>query len=218
MDVLRKLRVAVLDDDQSLVNALVGLLERQKGIEVVASWATAAEARGWLEQGNLADVLLVDQTLSREPPEYGVDFIWQVRSDLPATRFILLTGDPSVDLAREALRAGARGVVWKHNALMHLYPALKTVAAGSYFLEPEISDAVLAEQFLATLGPEPELLTDAERDIVILVAEGLSNARIAARRHKSVNTVKTQLASACDKLGAATRQDAVLRAKLRGLL
>jgi DNA-binding NarL/FixJ family response regulator len=129
-------------------------------------------------------------------------------------KVIALTAHEQPDHALAALRAGARGVVFKRLAVRSLVESIHAVADGHAWMPPEVQAVLL--QSLAAPAAEP--LTAREREIVRLVAVGLRNAEIAARLCISGLTVKSHLGNVFEKLGCRDRVDLVLHARRLGLV
>jgi DNA-binding NarL/FixJ family response regulator len=121
---------------------------------------------------------------------------------------ILLVDDPHADVALAALRAGASAVLARQSDARELLAALEAVQAGLVVLDAAVRDA-LAPAAAARVSALTEPLTDRERQVVAMLANGLSNRRIAERLAISENTVKAHVAAILAKFGATTRTEAV---------
>ena len=121
---------------------------------------------------------------------------------------ILLLDDPHADVALAALRAGASAVLARQSDAHELLAALAAIAAGLVVLDASIRDA-LAPADAARSDALPDQLTKREREVLAMLANGLSNRRIAERLAISENTVKAHVAAILAKLGAASRTEAV---------
>src|SRR5262245_46156879 len=184
----------LLADDQTLVRAgFRVLLERAPDIEVVAEAADGDEAIA-LARAHRPDVVLMDV---RMPGTDGLTATRRILGDdrLPGVRVIVLTTFQLDEYVYAALRAGASGFLLKDLSPDELRHAVRVVAAGDALLAPAVTRRLIA----AYAGPEPEpppgvaTLTAREREVVALVAEGLSTADVAVRLRMSPATAKTHI-------------------------
>ncbi|MGZ4218486.1 MAG: response regulator [Solirubrobacteraceae bacterium] len=210
------IRVLVADD-QSMVRAgFRMLLSGEEDIEVVA------EARDGLEAVDKAarfapTVVLMD---IRMPELDGLQATRRILAADPAARILVLTTFGLDEYVFEALSAGASGFVLKDDPPEQLIAAVRTVAAGDALLSPAITKRVIS-QFTRTERPEPpkglDELTSREREILRLIATGLSNAEIGAQLYISDTTVKTHVTHILQKLNLRDRVQAVVMAYQTGL-
>ncbi|MGZ4321342.1 MAG: response regulator [Solirubrobacteraceae bacterium] len=210
------IRVLVADD-QSMVRAgFRMLLSGEEDIEVVA------EARDGLEAVDKAarfapTVVLMD---IRMPELDGLQATRRILAADPAARILVLTTFGLDEYVFEALSAGASGFVLKDDPPEQLIAAVRTVAAGDALLSPTITKRVIS-QFTRTERPEPpkglDELTSREREILRLIATGLSNAEIGAQLYISDTTVKTHVTHILQKLNLRDRVQAVVMAYQTGL-
>jgi len=218
----------LLADDQALVRAgFRALLNAEPDIEVVA------EAGDGLEAVRLAvqtrpDVVLMD---IRMPGVDGLEATRRIAADpaLAGARVVILTTFELDEYVFEALRTGASGFLVKDTEPVELLRAVRAVAAGDALLSPSVTRRVIGE-FAAPGGrgrpampPEEaerrlEGLTDREREVMVLVAEGLSNDEIATRLVISPATAKTHVSRTMVKLGARDRAQLVVYAYEAGLI
>ncbi len=211
----------LLVDDQDLIRVgLRTLLENEEGFEVVGE---AADGLAAVETAlaTRPDVVLMDV---RMPGIDGLEATRRIvaRDDLAGTRVIVLTTFERDEYVFEALRIGASGFLLKDTPPVKLLDAIRTVADGGALLSPSVTRTVIAEFVTATprpLTPHPQLgqLTDREREIVALVAEGLSNHEIAERLVISPATARTHVSRAMIKLAARDRAQLVVFAYQSGL-
>ncbi|GAA3944136.1 response regulator transcription factor [Actinoplanes auranticolor] len=218
----------LLADDQALVRAgFRALLNAEPDIEVVA------EAGDGLEASRLAaqtrpDVVLMD---IRMPGVDGLEATRRIAADpdLAGTRVVILTTFELDEYVFEALRTGASGFLVKDTEPVELLRAVRAVAAGDALLSPSVTRRVIGE--FATPGGRGrqsvpageaeralEQLTDREREVMVLVGEGLSNDEIAARLLISPATAKTHVSRTMVKLGARDRAQLVVHAYEAGLI
>ena len=206
----------LLADDQTLVRAgFRGLLDRSDDMEVVAEAANGAEAVE-RTRATYPDVVLMDV---RMPVMDGIEATRRITSDprLAGVRVVVLTTFDLDEYVFEALRNGASGFLLKDVEPEELRHAVRVVARGDALLSPGITRRLIArfvEQGALQTGSAQRLaqLTAREREVVALVAGGLSNDEIAERLTLSVATVKTHVAHAMGKLGARDRAQLVVLA------
>jgi DNA-binding NarL/FixJ family response regulator len=211
----------LLADDQVLVRAgFRALLEAQEGIEVVGEAADGEEAVR-LARALRPDVVLMD---IRMPGLDGLEATRAIAADelLAAVRIVILTTFDLDEYVFEALRVGASGFLVKSTEPADLIRGVRAVAAGDALLSPGVTRRLVAE-FAARARqprPVPELaqLTEREREVMGLVAAGLSNDEIADRLVVSPATAKTHVSRAMVKLGARDRAQLVVFAYESGLV
>jgi DNA-binding NarL/FixJ family response regulator len=210
------IRVLVADD-QSMVRAgFRMLLTGEQDIEVVAEASNGREAVAMARRFNPA-VVLMD---IRMPEIDGLEATRRILAANQAARILILTTFGLDEYVYEALRAGASGFVLKDDPAEQLISAVRTVAAGNALLSPAITKRVI-RQFTRITRPAPpkELgeLTEREREILRLIATGLSNAEIGRELYISETTVKTHVTHILQKLGLRDRVQAVVLAYQAGL-
>ena len=206
-----RIRVLVADD-QSMVRAgFRMLLSGEQDIEVVAEASNGREAVAMAKRFSPA-VVLMD---IRMPEVDGLEATRRILGDSQAVRILILTTFGLDEYVYEALRAGASGFVLKDDPAEQLISAVRTVAAGNALLSPAITKQVI-RQFTRIARPAPpkELgeLTEREREILRLIATGLSNAEIGRELYISETTVKTHVTHILQKLGLRDRVQAVVLA------
>ncbi|MFA7292081.1 MAG: response regulator transcription factor [Rhodocyclaceae bacterium] len=188
------IRVLLVDDHQLVRDGLHSRLGETPGIEVVGEAGTGAEALA-LAARLQPDLVLLDIGL---PDMSGLDVAAQLAEVAPSTRALMLSMYDNREYVLSALRAGAAGYVLKDAASKEIIAAIRAVAAGASYCSASLTTA------LATGGSEPPLLTEREREILILVAKGNSNKRIAQQLDVSVRTVETHRLNLRKKLGIET--------------
>ncbi len=217
----------LLADDQALVRAgFRALLDAEPDIEVVAEAADGLDAVR-LARETRPDVVLMD---IRMPGVDGLEATRRIVADpaLAGTRVVILTTFELDEYVFEALRDGASGFLVKDTEPVELLRGVRAVAAGDALLSPSVTRRVIG-QFAAAAptgagaapkAPPRELsqLTDREREVMVLVAEGLSNDEIAARLVISPATAKTHVSRTMVKLGARDRAQLVVYAYEAGLI
>jgi DNA-binding NarL/FixJ family response regulator len=193
-----KVTVLVADDHPAVLEAVASYLHDQ-GIDVVGRAQDGAEALDLIER-RMPQVAVVDV---RMPNLGGIELARQLRGK-SGTQVLLFSGYGDRALLLEALDAGVRGFVLKEAPLEDLLRAVRALAAGEGYVDP-----VLAGSLAASVGERLPELTVRERDVLRLLADGLSNEEIGKKLFISAETVRTHLRKAMDKLGAETRTQAV---------
>lgn len=212
----------VVADDQALVRAgFVALLDAQDGIEVVAEADTGTRALA-AARSLRPDVVLMD---IRMPEMDGLAATRQIASDtsLSDVRVVVLTTFELDEYVFEAMRAGASGFLVKHTEPAELVRAVRVVADGEALLSPSVTRRLVAEFAARTREPTgaPDALaelTSREREVMALVAEGLTNAEIGERLFMSPATARTHVSRILTKLGARDRTQLVVMAYESGLV
>ena len=210
----RTIRVFLLDDHELVRRGLAELLSGEEGIEVVGESGSAQEAIRRIPAAR-PDVAILD---ARLPDGSGIDVCRDIRSADPRIRALILTSYDDEEALLSAIMAGAAGYVLKQIRGAALVDGIRRVAAGQSLLDPAITAQVLERVRSGPKEPaELSLLTDQERRILALVAEGLTNRQIADRLHLAEKTVKNYVSSLLAKLGMERRtQAAVFASKLLG--
>ena len=215
------IRVLVADD-QALVRAgFVALLDAQDGITVVAEADTGTAALAAARELR-PDVVLMD---IRMPEMDGLAATRAIAADpaLAEVRVVVLTTFELDEYVFEAMRTGASGFLVKHTEPAELVRAVRVVADGEALLSPSVTRRLVSEFAARTkqsAGPSPALaeLTSREREVMALVAEGLTNAEIGARLFMSPATARTHVSRILTKLGARDRTQLVVMAYESGLV
>ncbi|HLK45457.1 MAG TPA: response regulator transcription factor, partial [Acidimicrobiales bacterium] len=186
----------VADDHPAVLDAVAQFLA-QGGVRVVARAHDGEEAVERIAQREPA-VALVDV---RMPKLGGIEVARRVLRSSPSTGVVLYTGYGDRALLTEALDAGVRGCVLKEAPLDELLRAVRTVAAGTTYVDPVLAGTLAA----SSLGGRLPALTQRERDVLRLLADGLANEEIGKQLFISSETVRTHVRKAMDKLDADTR-------------
>jgi len=210
--------VLVVDDEALLRTAFSSLINAEDDLEVVGEAADGRQAVQ-LATGLSPDVVVMDV---RMPVMDGIEATRRITSACGSRVLILTTFDLD-EYVFEALRAGASGFALKSRPLEELLSAIRTVAAGEALLAPSVTRRLIAH--FAEQARTRELkaprglaeLTEREREVLSLVAHGLSNAELAQRLHVSLPTAKTHVSRILTKLGARDRTQLVVLAYESGL-
>lgn len=208
------IRVLIVDDHAVVREGLRAFLALQEGIEVAGEAADgeeALEAAARLQP----DVILMDLVMPRLD---GVAAMRALRERLPRTRVIVLTSFLDDDKLLPALRAGAAGYLLKNADPQELVRAVRAAHAGEALLDPVVA-ARLVETLAADGVEEPlDRLTPREREVLVLIAHGFANKRIAQELALSEKTVKAHVSHVLAKLGVSDRTQAAVFAVRAGLV
>jgi DNA-binding NarL/FixJ family response regulator len=212
--------VLVVDDEALLRTAFSSLIDAEDDLEVVGEAADGKQAVGLAAKLG-PDVVLMDV---RMPVLDGIEATRQITSGQgpTRTRVLILTTFDFDEYVFEALRAGASGFALKSRPLDELLNAIRTVAAGEALLAPSVTRRLIAHfageaRTPARMPPGLAELTEREREVLSLVAEGLSNSEIARTLYVSLPTAKTHVSRILTKLGARDRTQLVILAYQSGL-
>ena len=202
----------LLAEDHRVVRAgLRLLLDRHDGIEVVGEAGNIAETeRDAAELRPRVIVLDIDM-----PEGSSIPAIPRIRQAAPGTRIVILTMHTAPVLARDALRAGATGFVLKEAAEAELIDAIRAVAAGRTYLNPELGAQLAAEA--PDRARRPDALSARELEVLELIALGHTNGEIATRLFLSVRTVESHRAHIQQKTRRFTRAELVAYAREHGI-
>jgi two-component system, NarL family, response regulator NreC len=195
----RQVRIVVADDHSVVRYGLRLLLEVEPGLDVVAE-AGDAEETVELVQTHRPDVLVLDLGL---PGDSGVDLIARIIKEAPETRVLVFTVQREPMFARRALGAGAVGYVLKDAANSELVSAVRSVASGETYLDPQLGAS------FANDTRRPSDLTEREVEILRLIALGYTNPEIASRMYLSVRTIEAHRMHIHQKLQLSSRAELV---------
>ena len=217
-------RVLLVDDQILYSEALGGLMDRWPEYAIVGE---AHDGKKAVEMARelKPDLVLMDISM---PKMNGIDATRAILSELPDTIVVMITVESEKDLVLEALQVGARGYLLKDTPARKLRDRLRQILQGDISLSETVTTPVVEElnRMRATLGanvgattgaPSADKLTDREKDILRLVAKGLSNEEISATLYLSLGTVKKQLSNLMLRLGLENRVQAAVYAVKAGL-
>jgi DNA-binding NarL/FixJ family response regulator len=214
-------RVLVVDDEALLRTAFSSLIDAEDDLEVVGAAADGRQAVE-LAAGLSPDVVVMDV---RMPVMDGIEATRQITSGpgAGAPRVLILTTFDLDDYVFEALRAGASGFALKSRPLEELLAAIRTVAAGEALLAPSVTRRLIAHFTAGGRAPAKahrglDELTEREREVLCLVARGLSNAELAQALRVSLPTAKTHVSRILTKLDARDRTQLVILAYQAGIV
>ncbi len=208
-----RIRILIVDDHAVVRTGLRMLIESQPTLMMAGEAPDRSNALAIAAREPL-DIILLDLDLGQDN---GLDLLPELLTANSSVRVIVLTGVRDPDLHHRAVRLGAMGVVLKEQAAEVLVQAIKKVYAGEAWLDPSLTARVLSGMSGSRSAKpvDPELakiatLTDREREVVLLICEGLANKQIGQRLYISETTVRHHLTSIFDKLGVSNRLELVI--------
>lgn len=199
------IRVFIADDHPMIRTGLRAMIGGEAAFSCAGEAADGEEALR-LIPGCAPDVVLIDLIMPRLD---GISVIARLRPQLPRTRFVVLTSLIDAAEVRRAIEAGASGYLLKNAAAQELVNVIQAVHAGRRVLGPEATDALVDAQQQHPPGAD---LTQRERELLALMAEGLNNQEIAQRLAIAVPTVKFHITNILAKLQVDNRTEAVITA------
>ena len=201
--------VVVADDHPAMLEAVSEILERN-GFEVVGRAADGRQAIALVEQSK-PGIALVDV---RMPGLSGIEVAARAAVASPDTAIVFYTAYGDRTLLAEALDVGGRGFVLKEAPLSDLVRAVERVAAGETYVDPVLAGFIVSAGFAERVPS----LTQREREVLRLLADGLANEEIGRQLHISPETVRTHVRKAMTKLEADTRTQAVAKALRQSII
>jgi two-component system, NarL family, response regulator DevR len=201
------IRVFLVDDHEVVRRGLRDLMEAEEDLDVVGDAATAGMALAGIAATS-PDVAVLDVRL---PDGNGVEVCREVRARDPRVACLMLTSFSDDEALFDAIMAGAAGYLLKDIKGNDLVDAVRRVAGGDSLLDPSVTGKVL-ERLRKGDEEDPRLkaLSDQERRILALIAEGLTNRQIAERMHLAEKTVKNYVSNLLAKLGMQRRTEAAV--------
>ncbi|MBI4311547.1 MAG: response regulator transcription factor [Chloroflexi bacterium] len=214
---MARTRIMVVDDHEVVRSGLQAILGAEDDLEVVAEAGAASEAvqkaRVYTPDVVLMDVRLGDGT--------GIEACRAIKSDRPAAQVLMLTSFGDEEAVVASIMAGASGYLLKNVGRADLLRAIRAVAQGQNLLDPAVTKRVLERLTRLSANEQERSLqgvSDREREVLVLVAQGLTNKEIAARLFISENTARNHVSRLLEKLGLARRSEAAAFAAEHGLL
>ena len=205
------IRVAVADDHPMFRAGVVLSLREEHDIEVVGDAADGAAALA-LARAELPDVMILDINM----PGDGLETAQRIAVACPATRIVMLTVSEDEDDLLAAMKAGASGYVLKGSGASELAGVIRSVHAGEVYVAPALAWGMLREMRTPRTSPYDEL-TEREREVLELVAEGLSNQEVGERLGLAEKTIKHYMTNILGKLQVRSRVEAALLVAREGL-
>ena len=204
---MKKIRVLIADDHAIVRMGLASILGTKRDLEVVGDAEDGADAVRKAQKLH-PDVVLMDIVM---PEMDGAAATAEIRRLLPSARVLILTSFGEADGIAHALKAGASGALMKNIDYSELVEAIRTIASGGTVIAPEI------ERMLKESPPLPDL-TDRQREILLSMSRGLTDADIARQLDLTPNSVREHITTIFRKLGAANKTEAVAIALRKHLL
>ena len=212
-------RILVVDDHEIVRTSLRTVLEGADDLEVAGEAATADEAVA-RAAALRPDLVLMDVRLGeKDNARSGIEACRAIRSVLPEARVLMFSSYGEREAVVASILAGASGYLTKNAARAQLVDALRAVARGEALLEPAITGVVLdrLKELSASAAPD-DPLSPREREVLALIARGLTNRQIAEALVISEHTARNHVTNILDKLGLSRRAEAAAYAARLGLL
>ncbi|MET0609078.1 MAG: response regulator transcription factor [Gaiellaceae bacterium] len=207
-------RVLIVDDHAVVRSGLKLVLDADDGIEPVGEAGTARDAI-FEARALKPDVILLDVVM---PDQSGLDIIPTLLHENPDTKILMLSMQDDPRYVREAFDAGASGYVLKEAADSEVVSAVREVAGGGRYVDPELGARLVAAESAERKRAEEDPLSDREGEVLRLLALGHTNQEIAKQLYISVRTAETHRAHIMQKLRLSSRAELVRYALDRGLL
>jgi DNA-binding NarL/FixJ family response regulator len=207
------MRIAIVEDNQILLENLKLLLMGEPNIEVVGNSSSAESAMKTLDFSNI-EVMLVDLGL---PGMSGIELIEKIKTKYPEVEIMAHTVFENRESVFSAIKAGASAYMLKGSRPAELIESLNKLYEGGAPMSPKIARMVIQE-FQEKGSDEQYLLSQREREVLKEIERGLSYKEIANKLNISPQTIHTHIKKIYDKLHAADRQDALLKARKKGII
>lgn len=210
------MKIIICDDQAVVRDGLELLLSLEKDIQVVGCAQDGAEALELTAQRQ-PDLVLMDLKM---PGLNGIEATRQIRARFPRVKVLVLTTYDDDEWLFDAIRAGASGYLLKDTPREKVVEAIRGTVSGRSFVDPAVAGKLLRQ--VASRQSQPasvltEKLTERELDVLRLLAQGLTNAEIAAQLHLSEGTVRNHVSAILEKLGVSDRTQAAIIAIQHGL-
>lgn len=210
-----RIRLVVVEDHTLVREGLVSMLEAHDDLDVAGQAGDGREAIAMVRDLQ-PDIVLLDLRL---PEIDGLEVLRTLKAECPGVHVLVLTVHEEQAYVTEAMRAGADGYLLKTVHHAEVVDAIRRVVQGEAVLHPAVARTVLSELAALSRGDGVSReLSSREKDVIRLLAHGLSNRQIAERLGLGVETVKTHISSILTKLGAVDRTQAVALAMRQGLI
>jgi two-component system, NarL family, response regulator NreC len=215
---MKKLRILLADDHVVMRSGLRALLERQPNLEVIGESENGRHTVE-LAASLKPDVIVMDIGM---PILNGIEATKTIVAEQPAAAVVILSMHADESYVMRALKAGARGYLLKDSAPAHLLNAIQAVSQNKSFFSPKVS-RILAEDYVRVLKQKGgvdsyDLLTDREREILQLLAEGKANKEVATSLNISPYTVETHRKHILEKLNLHNPAELILYAVRKGII
>jgi two-component system NarL family response regulator len=207
------MRIVIVEDDPLLLENLTLLLRGEEGITVAGAFLSAEDALKGLKKA-APEVLLTDIGL---PGMSGIELIKKAKENLPELEIIAHTVFEDRDRVFSAIKAGASGYMLKGSSPRELIESIHALHKGGAPMSPKIARKIILE-LQDEVTSEEFLLTQREKEIVKRVEEGLTYKAIGERLSISIHTVHTHIKNIYEKLQAKDRNDAIFKARQKGII
>jgi DNA-binding NarL/FixJ family response regulator len=207
------MRLIIVEDDPLLLENLTLLLSGEEGLSVAGSYRSAEEALKGLRNAR-PEVMLTDLGL---PGMTGVDLIKKAKEEMPSLEIMAHTVFEDREMVFSAIKAGASGYILKGSSPREVIESIHALYKGGAPMSPKIARKIIHE-FQDDVVSEQYLLTQREKEIVKRVEEGLTYKEIGERLSISTHTVHTHIKNIYEKLQAKDRNDAIVKARKRGII
>jgi two-component system response regulator DevR len=215
----KPLRILIVDDHAVVRRGLQAVLEDEEGLEVVGEAASGRESVT-KARALRPDVVLMDIRMGAGEDASGIDACRQIRSELPDTQVIMFTSYGERESVLSSIMAGATGFLTKNIGHAQLVEAIRAAGRGESLLDPSVTRDVidrLAQLSKAPRKPE-DVLSEREKEVLLLIAQGCTNKEIGTRLFVSPYTARNHVIRILDKLGLSRRSEAAAEAVKLGLL
>jgi two-component system NarL family response regulator len=207
------MRLVIIEDDPLLLENLTLLLSGEEGITVAGSYRSAEDAMKLLKSAS-PEVMLTDLGL---PGMSGVDLIKKAKEEMPSLEIMAHTVFEDRERVFSAIKAGASGYILKGSSPREIIESIHSLYKGGAPMSPKIARKVIHE-FQDEIVGEQFLLTQREKEIVKLVEDGLTYKEIGEKLSISTHTVHTHIKNIYEKLQAKDRNDAIIKARKKGII
>jgi two-component system nitrate/nitrite response regulator NarL len=207
------IRVVVADDHPLFLDGVVAALGSAGDIEVVGSTSDGSGALRLTRELH-PDLVLLDVTM----PGGGLQTARQISAAFPETKIVMLTVSEDEDDIMAAMKAGASGYALKGIPARELARIVRSIAGGERYIAPSLAFGMLQQMMKPPSTSPLDALSSREREVLELVAVGLSNSEIGVRLNLAEKTIKHYMTNVLSKLGVSTRVEAALLAHKMGLL
>ncbi len=207
------MRLVIIEDDPLLLENLTLLLSGEEGITVAGAYRSAEDAMRSLKNAS-PEVMLTDLGL---PGISGVELIKKAKEEIPSLEIMAHTVFEDRERVFSAIKAGASGYILKGSSPREIIESIHSLYKGGAPMSPKIARKIIHE-FQDEATSEQFLLTQREKEIVKLVEDGLTYKEIGERLNISTHTVHTHIKNIYEKLQAKDRNDAIIKARKKGII
>jgi two-component system response regulator DevR len=214
----KPLRILIVDDHAVVRRGLQSVLADEPGLEVVGEAANGQESV-FKARALRPDVVLMDIRMGEGDDASGIDACRQIRSELLDTQVIMFTSYGQREAVLSSIIAGARGFLTKNVSHSQLVAAIRAVGRGESLLDPSVTRDVLErlDELSRTPAKAEGVLSEREKEVLLLIAQGCTNKEIAAKLFVSPYTARNHVIRILDKLGLSRRSEAAAQAVRLGL-